>query len=97
MIATQDKLSLTLSLKRGRLRFAFPLPVVTVHFLRCSDHLNNISLTVLFFSRASGTEDVVRVYAEASTQQEADKLAAQVSLAVYQLAGGIGNAPGLPS
>ncbi|XP_078236666.1 phosphoacetylglucosamine mutase isoform X1 [Pogona vitticeps] len=42
------------------------------------------------FVRPSGTEDVVRVYAEADTQKNADKLAHQVSLAVHQLAGGVG-------
>uniref|UniRef100_H2YFB2 Phosphoacetylglucosamine mutase n=1 Tax=Ciona savignyi TaxID=51511 RepID=H2YFB2_CIOSA len=35
------------------------------------------------FVRPSGTEDVVRVYAEANTQENADDLAQQVSLAVY--------------
>uniref|UniRef100_A0A665V7G9 Phosphoacetylglucosamine mutase n=1 Tax=Echeneis naucrates TaxID=173247 RepID=A0A665V7G9_ECHNA len=41
------------------------------------------------FVRPSGTEDVVRVYAEAETQESADALAHEVSLAVYRLAGGI--------
>ncbi|XP_061756751.1 phosphoacetylglucosamine mutase [Nerophis ophidion] len=45
------------------------------------------------FVRPSGTEDVVRVYAEADTQESADSLAHQVSLAVYRLAGGVGNEP----
>ncbi|XP_004933071.1 phosphoacetylglucosamine mutase [Bombyx mori] len=49
------------------------------------------------FVRPSGTEDVVRVYAEADTQQSADKLAAEVSQAVYDLAGGVGNRPELPA
>ncbi|PWA27890.1 hypothetical protein CCH79_00000078, partial [Gambusia affinis] len=40
------------------------------------------------FVRPSGTEDVVRVYAEADTQESADALAHEVSLAVYGLAGG---------
>uniref|UniRef100_A0A671X4G7 Phosphoacetylglucosamine mutase n=1 Tax=Sparus aurata TaxID=8175 RepID=A0A671X4G7_SPAAU len=40
------------------------------------------------FVRPSGTEDVVRVYAEAETQESADDLAHEVSLAVYRLAGG---------
>uniref|UniRef100_A0A8C2B3W1 Phosphoacetylglucosamine mutase n=1 Tax=Cyprinus carpio TaxID=7962 RepID=A0A8C2B3W1_CYPCA len=43
------------------------------------------------FVRPSGTEDVVRVYAEADTQESADSLAHEVSLAVYRLAGGIGD------
>ncbi|XP_019393227.1 PREDICTED: phosphoacetylglucosamine mutase [Crocodylus porosus] len=45
------------------------------------------------FVRPSGTEDVVRVYAEADTQENADALAHEVSLAVYQLAGGAGEPP----
>ncbi|XP_039760781.1 phosphoacetylglucosamine mutase [Pararge aegeria] len=48
------------------------------------------------FVRPSGTEDVVRVYAEADTQESADKLAAEVSQAVYDLAGGVGERPTLP-
>ena len=45
------------------------------------------------FVRPSGTEDVVRVYAEAQTQQAADKLAQQVARHVHELAAGIGAAP----
>ncbi|XP_061602487.1 phosphoacetylglucosamine mutase [Cololabis saira] len=45
------------------------------------------------FVRPSGTEDVVRVYAEADTQESADALAHEVSLAVYRLAGGVGHEP----
>ncbi|XP_053634172.1 phosphoacetylglucosamine mutase isoform X2 [Cherax quadricarinatus] len=45
------------------------------------------------FVRPSGTEDIVRIYAEASTQEEADNLAIQVACAVYELAGGIGDRP----
>uniref|UniRef100_A0A8C1ULR0 Phosphoacetylglucosamine mutase n=1 Tax=Cyprinus carpio TaxID=7962 RepID=A0A8C1ULR0_CYPCA len=45
------------------------------------------------FVRPSGTEDVVRVYAEADTQENADSLAHEVSLAVYRLAGGVGDEP----
>ena len=45
------------------------------------------------FVRPSGTEDVVRVYAEAQTQQAADKLAQQVASHVHELAAGIGAAP----
>lgn len=46
--------------------------------------------------RASGTEDVVRVYAEAATQQQADQLGAKVSLAVYKMADGVGDQPVVP-
>lgn len=45
------------------------------------------------FVRPSGTEDVVRVYAEADTQESADALAHEVSLVVYDLAGGVGDKP----
>lgn len=48
------------------------------------------------FVRASGTEDVVRVYAEAETIEQTKRLAAEVALATYQLAGGEGPAPELP-
>ncbi|XP_066998595.2 phosphoacetylglucosamine mutase isoform X2 [Anabrus simplex] len=47
------------------------------------------------FVRPSGTEDVVRVYAEASTQAEADKLAVEVGRAVHSMAGGVGDPPSL--
>ena len=42
------------------------------------------------FVRPSGTEDVVRVYAEATTQDGTDQLAYEVGLAVHKLAGGVG-------
>lgn len=45
------------------------------------------------FARPSGTEDVVRVYAEAATREQADALALEVSRAVYDLAGGVGPRP----
>ncbi|XP_010978582.1 phosphoacetylglucosamine mutase isoform X1 [Camelus dromedarius] len=45
------------------------------------------------FVRPSGTEDIVRVYAEADSQESADSLAYEVSLAVFQLAGGVGERP----
>ncbi|XP_036406214.1 phosphoacetylglucosamine mutase [Megalops cyprinoides] len=45
------------------------------------------------FVRPSGTEDVVRVYAEADTQENADALAHEVSVAVYRIAGGVGEEP----
>ncbi|XP_052098534.1 phosphoacetylglucosamine mutase-like [Mytilus californianus] len=45
------------------------------------------------FVRPSGTEDVVRVYAEADTRVNADKLAAEVGAVVYDLAGGQGERP----
>ena len=45
------------------------------------------------FVRPSGTEDVVRVYAEAATQAEADELAVKVAQATWRLAGGVGEMP----
>ena len=43
--------------------------------------------------RPSGTEDVVRVYAEAAEQAAADALAAAVARAVHDHAGGVGARP----
>eukprot|EP01043_Picozoa_sp_COSAG02_P063840 COSAG02_NODE_9160_length_2306_cov_1.932941_1_plen_551_part_00 len=43
------------------------------------------------FVRPSGTEDVVRVYAEASTQEKADELALALAKAIYDIAAGVGN------
>eukprot|EP00946_MAST-07B_sp_MAST-7B-sp1_P004237 g4237.t1 len=45
------------------------------------------------FARPSGTEDVVRVYAEASTTELADLLAGKVARAIYDNAGGVGDPP----
>lgn len=45
------------------------------------------------FVRPSGTEDVVRVYAEASTQDGANELALLVAQATWKLAGGVGDMP----
>ncbi|KAL3138406.1 hypothetical protein ABBQ32_006202 [Trebouxia sp. C0010 RCD-2024] len=45
------------------------------------------------FVRPSGTEDVVRVYAEASSQEAADKLALDVARQVHKVAGGVGGYP----
>lgn len=45
------------------------------------------------FVRPSGTEDVVRVYAEAESQLKADQLAHEVAVKVYQLAHGVGAVP----
>ena len=41
----------------------------------------------------SGTEDAVRVYAEAGTQRGADALASEAAALVHSLAGGVGPAP----
>ncbi|KAJ3151691.1 Phosphoacetylglucosamine Mutase [Geranomyces variabilis] len=45
------------------------------------------------FVRPSGTEDVVRVYAEAATQAEADLLAATVCGIIFDQHGGVGARP----
>ncbi|KAL4160933.1 hypothetical protein PRNP1_001491 [Phytophthora ramorum] len=45
------------------------------------------------FVRPSGTEDAVRVYAEADTQQDADALALQFAKLVHQHCGGVGVEP----
>lgn len=45
------------------------------------------------FVRPSGTEDVVRVYAEAGTQALADQLAFGAACAVFDIAGGVGDCP----
>jgi len=45
------------------------------------------------FVRPSGTEDVVRVYAEAETQEAADELALLSAQATWKLAGGVGSMP----
>ncbi|RUS88087.1 hypothetical protein EGW08_004140 [Elysia chlorotica] len=49
------------------------------------------------FVRPSGTEDVMRVYAEADTKEHANKLAYEVGLQVYNLARGIGEKPQCPA
>ena len=50
---------------------------------------NNARVTV----RPSGTSDVVRVYAEAKTQEQADALALEVYQAVHDHAGGTNDRP----
>ncbi|CAM9372982.1 unnamed protein product [Discosporangium mesarthrocarpum] len=45
------------------------------------------------FVRPSGTEDVVRVYAEAATQEGADELCLKAVQAVHDIAGGVGLRP----
>lgn len=48
------------------------------------------------FVRPSGTEDVVRVYAEADSVENTKKLAAEVAILVFELAGGVGEKPVVP-
>jgi len=45
------------------------------------------------FVRPSGTEDVVRVYAEADTEANANELALKVAQTVHRIAGGVGDSP----
>jgi phosphoacetylglucosamine mutase len=45
------------------------------------------------FARPSGTEDVVRVYAEGDSREAADALAVEVAQLVFDFAGGIGERP----
>ncbi len=45
------------------------------------------------FVRPSGTEDVVRIYAEAADRPAADGLAAAAAAIVYRLCDGVGEAP----
>ncbi|XP_076754007.1 phosphoglucomutase 3-like protein nst [Xylocopa sonorina] len=47
------------------------------------------------FVRPSGTEDIVRVYAECENSSDLDKLIMDVALSVYRLADGIGPKPQL--
>lgn len=55
------------------------------------------SIVNILFYRPSGTEDVVRVYAEANTRENADKLAVEVATVVYDTAGGVGKRPEYPN
>lgn len=48
------------------------------------------------FVRPSGTEDVVRVYAEAENADDVRSLAGEVSSLVYELANGVGDVPVIP-
>ena len=58
---------------------------------------NLFYLSNFTFLRPSGTEDIVRVYAECEKASDLQKLVAEVALAVYELAGGIGEKPSIPS
>ena len=48
------------------------------------------------FVRPSGTEDVVRVYAETESQAAADALAHEACVAVFKLGDGVGKPPEAP-
>ncbi|XP_065313176.1 phosphoacetylglucosamine mutase-like isoform X2 [Gordionus sp. m RMFG-2023] len=49
------------------------------------------------FLRPSGTEDVVRIYAEAESQEKADDLAHSISVLAFDMAAGVGDRPLRPS
>jgi hypothetical protein len=44
--------------------------------------------------RPSGTEDIVRVFAEASSEEDANTLAMEVMQLTWDAAGGVGQRPG---
>lgn len=48
------------------------------------------------FVRPSGTEDVVRVYAEAENAEDVQILATEVQIIVYEMANGVGEKPVVP-
>lgn len=50
-------------------------------------------ILIIYLNSASGTEDAVRVYAEAATRAETDDLAFKVAQLVYDRAGGVGARP----
>ncbi|KAG2228783.1 hypothetical protein INT48_000917 [Thamnidium elegans] len=54
---------------------------------------NALCLLIVYLYSASGTEDAVRVYAEAATRAETDDLAFKVAQLVYDRAGGVGARP----
>lgn len=54
-----------------------------------------LTLTLFGTYSASGTEDAVRVYAEAATRTETDYLAIAVAQLVYDRGGGVGSAPSI--
>lgn len=64
----------------------------TVHSLSASD-ANTARPKLRCFVRPSGTEDVVRIYAEAATREDADNLCLKAMQAVHDLAGGVGERP----
>ena len=60
-------------------------PVVASFGRRIGDRRVTLNAPSLSLCRPSGTEDIVRVYAEATTQADADKLADDVRLVVEEL------------
>jgi phosphoacetylglucosamine mutase len=54
---------------------------------------NSVNATPRAFVRPSGTENVVRIYAEAASQKEADALATESAAIIYKLCNGVGDLP----
>ena len=67
-------------------------------FGKIQDQMDKATIisNLFFYSSASGTEDAVRVYAEAATRAETDELAYKISLLVFNEAGGVGKPPMMP-
>jgi phosphomannomutase len=73
-----------------------PIPFLPFSFPGLQDAIDKLVAAVPHgraFARPSGTEDAVRVYAEAETKAAADQLAIDVARAVYDMAGGVGQRP----
>ena len=86
-VAVADRSALVTNNDDSRLVKPLPLQAAIDDFLpEYGDHARA-------FVRPSGTEDVVRVYAEATSQALAEDLAHHVALAVYDLANGVGSRP----
>lgn len=62
-------------------------------FGKCDHTIFKNKKQTRFGCSASGTEDAVRVYAEAGTREETNKLALEVAQLVYDCAGGVGERP----
>jgi len=58
-------------------------------------HKNYHNRLTDFLFRPSGTEDIVRVYAECESSSDVNKLAVEVASLVYRLADGVGPEPSL--
>lgn len=56
-------------------------------------HVSCLFAGIRCFVRPSGTEDVVRIYAEAATQRDADDLCLKAMQTVHDIAGGVGDRP----
>lgn len=94
-----DKLYSELPSRQGKVKVADRTAIVTVAdetrltepvaLQEAIDKLVSKFTSGRAFVRPSGTEDVVRIYAEADTVKNADNLAKLVSEAVFELGGGV--------